>query len=632
MVNSIQGPGWPASQTNSGWAASHTMTAEAAMKLIRPGSRIYLGNGAAAPHELLARLETMSHAPDDIEFISFATLGATDTLDGLPRTRFRHCVYFVGRDVRGLPPGKVDYVPIRLEEVPRLLASGRLAIDAALLQVAPPDTRGFVNLGLSVDLTPAVLEVARLVIAEVNPAMPRLRGETSVPVTRFDALVPVDRPIAEYRHQEVGETARRIARYIAALVEDGSTLQIGLGRVPAELLSYLTDRRNLGVHSDVVTDGVADLMEAGVITNAHKPRWRHRTVASYALGTRRLYDHMDDNPAYAVLPIDRVCDAVEIASNPAMTSITQALSIDITGSVCIDQYRGGFGGGISTQMAFQRGASRSENGKPIICLESTEKDGSSRIFPTLPAEYGVGVARSDVHYVITEWGIAYLFGRSIRERAVALIDVAHPDHREGLLAEAKRLGYVPKQQYLASHAAYPVEEEHMVSLRDGREVLIRPARATDADALLALFHDMTEDDVYTRFFRRMRSLSQAELQNLCNVNHETEVAFFAVTGPRENEKLVGSCCYFLNPTSNMAEVAFMLAPEWKGAGLGIVLLEQLQQYALRRGVRGFTAEVLPENAAMLALAKGATARVSTQRDGDVVHVTMLFNRPEGPAE
>jgi acyl-CoA hydrolase/GNAT superfamily N-acetyltransferase len=598
---------------------------EQALALIRPGSRVYLGTGCAAPRSLLAGLEGMQPGPPDLEFVSFVTTSALPMEAGAPRTRYRHRTFFVGSDVRTLAgSGQLDYVPISLEEVPRLLTSGRLPIDVAMLQVGPPDARGFVSLGVSVDLAPAVLSVARRVIAEVNPAMPRTHGDSFVHVDRFDALVHVDGPVAEYRHPEIGEIAERVARYIASLIDDGSTLQVGLGRVPNEALRHLKDRRDLGIHSDVITDYIVDLVESGVVTCRRKTRHCDRIVASYCLGTRRLYDFVDDNPRVLLLPIDQICDPEEVAANARMVSITQAFAIDLTGQVCVDQFEGEFYGGVSTQAGFIRGAARSVGGKPIVCLASTADDGTSRIKPLLGAGDGVGIARSDVHYVITEYGIAYLFGKSIRERAVALIEIAHPRWREELLSAAKRLGYVRTEQYLASQAAYPVHEERTVELKNGAKVLIRPARAADAGALQALFHRLSPDDVYTRFFRRARSLSYAELQTLCNVNHETEVAFLGVTGPRENEEVVGSACYFVNPTTNLAEVAVMVAPAWQGAGLGTALRTRLQEYAISRGVRGFVAEILPRNISMLRLAAGAPGTVTIARDEDAAHVTILF--------
>jgi acyl-CoA hydrolase/GNAT superfamily N-acetyltransferase len=526
--------------------------------------------------------------------------------------------------------GQLDYVPISLEEIPRLLTSGRLPIDVALLQVSPPDARGFVSLGVSVDLAPAILSVARTVIAEINPAMPRTYGESMVHLNRFDALVMVDMPVAQYVHPNIGEVAERVARYIASIIDDGSTLQIGLGRVPNGALRHLRDRRDLGIHSDVITDGVVDLVEAGVVTGRCKTRHRDRIVASYCVGTRRLYDFVDDNPGVQLLPIDQVCHPEEVARQSRMVSITQAFAIDLTGQVCVDQFEGEFYGGVSTQAGFLRGAARSPGGKPIICLSSTTDDGASRIKPLLEAGDGVGITRSDVHYVITEYGIAYIFGKSIRERALALIEVAHPRWREMLLSSAKKLGYVRSDQYLASQAAYPVHEERVVSLKNNLKIMIRPARAADAWALQALFHRLSSDDIYTRFFRRVRSLTYRELQTLCNVNHETEVAFLAVTGPRENEEVVGSACYFLNPTTNLAEVAFMVAPEFQGAGLGTALQVCLQEYAMSRGVRGFVFEILSRNTNMMRLAARAQGTITTLRDEEVVHVTALFPDSRSP--
>ena len=618
-------------QDNSVDFGSKLVSAERALAAIRPGSRIYIGTGCAAPRTLLARLEAMESGPADLEFVSFLTTSALPQVAGSSLTRYRHRVFFVGSEVRGLAAsGQLDYVPISLEEIPRLLTSGRLPIDVALLQVSPPDARGFVSLGVSVDLAPAILKVARTVIAEVNPAMPRTYGESMVHLNRFDALVMVDMPVAQYVHPNIGEVAERVARYIASIIDDGSTLQIGLGRVPNEALRHLRDRRDLGIHSDVITDGVVDLVEAGVVSGRCKTRHRDRIVASYCVGTRRLYDFVDDNPGIQLLPIDQVCDPEEVARQARMVSITQAFAIDLTGQVCVDQFEGEFYGGVSTQAGFIRGAARSPGGKPIICLSSTTDEGASRIKPLLEAGDGVGIARSDVHYVITEYGIAYVFGKSIRERALALIEVAHPRWREMLLSSAKKLGYVRSDQYLASQAAYPVHEERIVSLKNNLKIMIRPARAGDAWALQALFHRLSSDDIYTRFFRRVRSLTYRELQTLCNVNHETEVAFLAVTGPRENEEVVGSACYFLNPTTNLAEVAFMIAPEFQGAGLGTALQVCLQEYAMSRGVRGFVFEILSRNTNMLRLAARAQGTITTLRDEEVVHVTALFPDSRSP--
>jgi RimJ/RimL family protein N-acetyltransferase len=310
-----------------------------------------------------------------------------------------------------------------------------------------------------------------------------------------------------------------------------------------------------------------------------------------------------------------------------MVSLTQAFSIDLTGQVCTDQFGGQFYGGVSTQPEFLRGASLAKNGKPIVCLRSATTDESeSCIRPLLPVGEGVTVARSDVHYVVTEYGIAYLFGKSVRERAIALIEIAHPKFRAQLLEDAKMLGYALPEQRLDTLRPYLVEEERTVALKGNRQVLIRPARSSDAMGMKEIFYQMSQDDVYTRFFRRVNALSFNEAQRLCNVNFDTEVAFVAVTGTRENEQIVGSCCYFLNPSTNIAEVAYMIIPEWQATGLGGAFQKCMMEFAKKKGVRGFVAEILSENSKMIALAKRSCDNVKVHKEDGVVEIVMLFEQ------
>jgi acyl-CoA hydrolase len=444
-----------------------------AVAMIRPGSRVWLGSGCAVPRTLLAALEEA--APADIEYLSYLISDA-----GPGRAAYRHRAFFATSALdAAAAQGRLDYVPMALSEVPRLLETGRLKVDAALLQVTPPDARGLVSLGISVDLAPAILATGCLAIAEVAPAMPRTHGEGFVPASRFAALVESTHPPLEYHHPPAGEGAAAMARYIAALIEDGSTLQFGLGRWPAETMRHLRDRRDLGIHGDVLTDGIVDLAEAGALTGARKSRARYRMVASSAIGTRRLYDFLHDHPGVEMRPIERVADPEIVAAQHRMVSVTQAFAVDLTGQACIDQHQGRFYGGVSTQPAFMRGAARSPHGRAILCLAARGPDGAPAIRPRLRADESAAIGRADLHFVVTEWGIAHLFGRSIRERALALIEIAHPDDRDALLREATSLGYLPAGQRLASQRAYPVEEERSVQLADGSTVLLRPTRAGD---------------------------------------------------------------------------------------------------------------------------------------------------------
>jgi acyl-CoA hydrolase/RimJ/RimL family protein N-acetyltransferase len=549
---------------------------------------------------------------------------------GHATTAYRHRSFFVGRDIQAaVRQGLAEYVPLSIARLPALIGIGRVKVDVALIQVSPPDAFGYVSLGVSVDVLPAAVAKARLVVAEVNPHMPRSQGESTLHVDDIDWLVPVDTPVIEYLHPPVAEAAmQQIARYVGSIIDDGSTLQIGLGRITNEALKHLADRQDLGIHSDVVTDAIIPLIERGILTGRRKTAHAGKIVTSFAMGSRRLYDLIDGNPLFVFQPIEAVCDPFTLAMQHKMVSVTQAFSVDLTGQVCADQFGGSFYGGLAAQGEFLRGASRSPGGKPIICLASTSDDeGESRIRAQLMPEEGVTVARTDVHYVITEWGIAYLFGKSLRERALALIDVAHPKFRAELFAAAQRLGYVGGELALRNLHAYAVEDEQWAAMKDQRRVLVRPSTSSDGPGIRELFHQLTDRDRYTRFFRKVRGLSDRDVQRLCNVNFETEVAFVAAFGERENPQIVGQACYFVDPGTNLAETAFMVHPQWQGSGLGTALQRCMAEHARRRGVRGFVAEILADNEKMIRLARGGAAaadNVSVENAGSTVRVTTLF--------
>ena len=603
-------------------------TAEEAVTRIRNGDHVFVGTGCAAPHRLLHALETMAMPPADVELLHFFTVKAFGHDEaGNSTTRFRHRVFFVGTDMRAaLKQGLVDYVPMSVARVPEMIALGRIPVNVALIQVSLPDAFGYVSLGVSVDIIPAAIARAKVVIAEVNPNMPRSMGDSTLHISRIHHLVAVNEPITELARVPVQEDeVQRIARYIAGIIDDGSTLQIGLGQVAHEALQHLTERKDLGVHSDLITDAILPLLEKGSLTGAQKSRQRFKIVASMAIGSKALYDLIDSNPLFDFRPIEAISNPVTIAAQHKMVAIAQAAAIDLTGQVCIDQFGGELYGGLGSQSEFLRGASRSPGGKPIVCMTSTYDDGnSSRIRPSLLAGEAAAIARTDVHYVVTEYGIAYLFGKSIRQRATALIELAHPKFRPELFAQAQALGYLSPDQTLQNLQAYPVEEELTITLKDNRTVMLRPAQSSDAHGIRDLFHHLSEADVYTRFFRHVRGLSNAEVQRLCNVNYENEVAFVATFGPREEAQIVGQSCYFINPTTNLGDTAYMVHPDWQGCGLGSALQNCMAAHAKKRGLRGFVADVLPDNHRMLNLARNGGSAVQVERDSDSVHLTQLF--------
>jgi len=366
----------------------------------------------------------------------------------------------------------------------------------------------------------------------------------------------------------------------------------------------------------VLTEQVVDLVESGVVTGP--------VVASLAMGTRRLYDLIDDDPRFSFRPVDRVCDPAAIAATPRFVSLTQAFGVDLTGQVCTELLDGVVYGGVSTGPSFHRGAIGSAGGKAIVCLASRTPAGRPALRAALGPDEPVAIARADVHWVITEYGTAYLFGHSTRERAISLIEIAHPDDRSALLEEAIGLGLVPPGQELRSRAAYPVGEERDVRLRDGRDAVLRPTRAGDMRAMQELFFRLSAKDVHTRFFHKLGSLTDTAAHHLCSVSYDGEMAFAAVVGPAERERIVGASCYYLDPASGLADVAYMIDPDWQGAGLGGLLHARTVEYARGHGVQGLTADVLVENTAMLRVFRHGDHGLSITTSAGVHEVTMLF--------
>lgn len=603
-------------------------SAAEAIEHIRRGEHVFVGSACATPRTLVAALEARPAPLADVELVHFLTDHAVPhDAEGHATTRYRHRCFFVGSDMRAAVRQAIaDYVPVSLAQVPHLIRIGRIPIDVALIQVSMPDAFGYVSLGVSVDIIPAAVAKARLVIAELNPWMPNTVGDTHLHLDDIHHLVPVDTPVIEYQHPAVpGPVIEQIARYISGVIDDGSTLQIGLGRITHEALKLLGDRRDLGVHSDVITDAILPLLEGGCLTGRRKTHRPGQVVASMAMGSRRLYDLIDGNPRFNFQPIDAVCQPDVLAAQHKLVSVTQAFAVDLGGQVCADQLDGQFYSGLAAQGEFLRAAAASPGGKAIICLASTDASGKvSAIRAVLNAGEGATIARSDVHFVITEYGIAYLFGKSIRERAIALIQVAHPDFRGALFEQAQAIGVLPKDQLLKHMLAYAVEDEKTLVLKDARTVLMRPAGPIDAEGVRGLFHRMSERDIYTRFFRKLRGLSNQDVQRLCNLNHETEVAFVAVVGGREDPQVVAHTCYFVDPSTQLAETAFMIHPEWQGRGLAGAMQRRMVEHAAARGVQGFVADILATNESMIRLAQRASAQVRTEPDGSTVRVTAMF--------
>ncbi len=424
--------------------AAKIARAEEAVRLIPPRKRILIGSGAGEPSGLVeAMVEHGTHLEGN-EIVHLMTLGSAPYVQpGLER-RFRHTAFFIGANVRqAVQEGRADFMPVFLSEIPQLITSGRVHIDVALIQVSPPDRLGFVSLGVSVDIVRAAVDSAELILAEVNPNMPRTLGDSFLHVNRIAQLVPVDVPLPELPTLPLDDVSREIGRNVASLIPDGATLQLGIGKIPDATLAALSDRRDLGIHTEMLSDGVMNLAEAGIVTGQRKTFLPGKIVTSFIMGTRRLYQWAHDNPQVEMRPSGFTNDPMQIARNDQMMAINSALAVDLTGQVAADTVQGRFFSGIGGQVDFIRGAARSRGGRPIIALPATAKGGSvSRIQPTFEEGAGVVTSRGDIHYVVTEYGVADLWGRNIRQRTEALIGIAHPAFRSELLAAARHRCYL----------------------------------------------------------------------------------------------------------------------------------------------------------------------------------------------
>jgi acyl-CoA hydrolase len=419
-------------------------SAEDAVTLIRSGMRVFVSGNAATPTPLLEALAARKDELEGVELIHLLQMGHDPFAGPEMEGHFRRRSLFVGpADRDSVNQGRADYVPIMLHQVPWLFKRRVLPLDAAIVQVSPPDEHGFCSLGVEVIASKAALEVAPIVIAMVNPRMPRTLGDTFVHVSRLTAIVEMDYPLPELRREGFREVERRIGENVASLIEDGATLQMGIGAIPDAVLASLEGRRDLGIHTEMISDGVVEALEKGLITGSRKTLHPGKIVGTFVLGSERLYRFVHDNPLFELHPADYVNDPFVIAQNRKMVAINSAIEVDLTGQVVADSIGTRIYSGFGGQLDFIRGAARSEGGKPIIALPSTAK-GHSRIVPYLKPGAGVVTTRADVHYVVTEWGVAELFGRSLRERAMALIGIAHPDFREELFQAAWERKLLPR--------------------------------------------------------------------------------------------------------------------------------------------------------------------------------------------
>ncbi|MBD3405428.1 MAG: GNAT family N-acetyltransferase [Candidatus Lokiarchaeota archaeon] len=596
------------------WEEKYTkkvLTATKAIRKIKRGSRIFLGTGCGVPYHLVQELANNAGKMADNEIVHLLTLGDTPSADPKFQTQFRHNSFFISANMRdAVAEGRADYTPIMLSDIPRLFRSRKMPLDVALIQVSPPDEHGYCSMGIAVDITKSGAESANLVIAQVNDRMPMTHGDSFINVRDIDYLVPYNEPLRIFESQQIDEKIDKIGSYVARLIENESTLELGIGALPQAVCNNLLDTgvRDLGIHTEMFSDSLIPLIEKEVVTCKKKNLHRGKVIASFAMGTEKLYDYVDGNPFFEFHPSEYVNDPYIIGQNNKMIAINSALEIDLTGQVCADSIGHKFYSGIGGQVDFIRGASRSPNGRAIICMESTAMNGQiSRIVPRLSEGAGVVTTRGDVEVIVTEYGLATLHGKTIRERVLSLIAIAHPKFRNELLEAAKTMKYVFEDQvpFQAKGTYFASEYETVETFKgpDGKvEVFFRLIRPDDTDRIKALFYDLSEESIFFRFLTPLRSLRRQTLQQFYDVDQDADISIVAVIRPdeeEETERIIGAGRYLLNRNTNEAEFAIVVQDEYQGKGIGTFLLNHLMRIAKSKGVDAFIAYVHPRNQPMI---------------------------------
>jgi len=607
-------------------------TEEWIFSAIHPGNRIFIGTGCGEPQYLVKALinYVRSHpkAFFDAELLQVWTLGVAPYADEKFKDNFRHNSFFIGNNTReAVNRGLADYTPVFLSQVPGLFQKKLVPVDVALIQTSPPDDHGFMSLGISVDIVKAAAENASLVIAQINSRMPRVLGDTFINIKDVDFAIPYDEPLLEFEDTVSDEIAQKIGHHVARIVQDGDTIQVGYGSIPNAILAHLKNREHLGVHTELLTDGIVELMKARVIDNSRKELNRGKTVAAFSMGKQETYDYLHDNPAIEFRPVNYTNNPTVLARQKNMTAINSALEIDLSGQATAESLGKRFYSGIGGQADFMRGAILSQGGKTILALQSTaENEEVSRIVPFLKEGAGVTLSRGDIHYVVTEYGIAYLHGKNIRERAMDLIAIAHPKFREQLIEQAKERNLIYRDQAFISgaHGVYPEELETYRTTRTGLNLLLRPVKLSDEHLLKDFFYSLSNDSLYRRFISTRVDMHHDRLQPFVVIDYTKEMVILAVLEQEEKELIVGMAQYLIDENAHSAEVAFVVRDDYQGKGIGAVLLSYITYLAKKSGLLGFTAAVLMENRQMLQLFEKMGFNIEKRNDGGVYELKMSF--------
>ncbi len=621
---------------NSDWQKNFniaTTTAEKAVKNISPGHRVFLGTGTSQPSLLINAMVARANELMDVEIIQLVTMGDAPYAKKELSNSFKvNSFYITEENIRtSISEGLGSYTPIMLLDIPKLFSNGQIPLDVSLIQVTPPDSRGMCSMGISVDVAKAAVENSKLVIAQVNPRMPRTLGDSLINIYEIDLVVPADEPIIEAPKLQIDEEERRICENVSSLIEDGSTIQLGFGKIPQFCMEYLKDKKDLGIHSDMVTEGIVDLVKSGAVTGNRKSFDKGKIVVSFCLGGKKLYDFIDNNDMFSFRRTEYVNDPGIIRQHNRMVAVNTALEIDLTGQVCSDSFGTQFISGIGGQADFIRGANRSLKGTSIIALPATAKGGTvSRIVAQLTPGAGVVTPRGDVQYVVTEYGTAYLHGKNVQDRTMALISIAHPDYRAELLKKAIESKYVVPELATVEGKLNKlfVSAKNLTTtmyLDDGTSIKFRPIHPTDLSRMRDLFYKLSKGTVYYRFGWNMKQMPLKQIQDFVFIDHRKEIGIVGTIPSGAEQEIIAFAGYYLDEKTNHSEVALVVQDDWQNRGIGTFMIKYLARVAKKDGIRGFTAEVHTTNKTMQAVMHKLDGKVVSVLGGNVFSMRSDFN-------
>lgn len=619
------------SKSKSRWK-ERIVTPEEVIACIKPGMNIFLDTGVAEPRTLLNKLMALDvNNARDLELIQIAGYGDTLSLNKLRSNKYRLKSFFSGWvSSQSMLAGRIDLIPGRFSQISRVFQNQHIPIDAAFLQITPPNAAGYCSLGVAVDVAREVMEQASLVVGEINDDIPFTYGDTVVKVSDFNLLVRSTEPPFYFDRWPVDNVFKQIAKNIARVIDDGDCLNFSIGSLFEALSRQLTRKRHLGIHSPYITDALMDLIRSGAVSNYRKKAFRGKTLVSYALGTRRLMRWLHKNPLVDFQRIDQVCNPVVIGQNPHVSSIFHIRKVDLLGGIAFHPSRGVVAAGPGEAEDFVNGAEISRGGRTIFGLPSRNQQGQSNIMVVLrdfPNQFRL---RDSVNMVVTEYGIAALKWRSIRERAQAMIDIAHPEDRERLMQEAKKMKLIYTDQIFLAETAhfYP---SHIAVERKFKQhkVRIRPIRPSDEEAMRRFFYRFSDQTVYYRFFYRFSTMPHDKMQAYVNVDYTREMALVALVGDSENEEIIAEARYSADDEHRIGDVAFMVDEGYQGLGLASYLYDMLIRLARERCLKGFSAEVIATNKAMMRVFEKGDLPLKAQLKDGVYRLKIPFGTGSG---